>query len=82
MNSFNSLDIEYLRPSRTIESVIVSNRVNSLIFFVYNYEGTSYRVFKNYFKLANFFKDKNEADYHFDTEEELDEFLSIVNLEK
>ncbi|MBA6152169.1 MULTISPECIES: hypothetical protein [Gelidibacter] len=80
MNTFKAVHTEYLRPSRTIETVLVSNEKLSQVFFVYNYEGNSFRVFKNHLDLILFFQDKAEADYEFGTELELDGFLGEVNL--
>ncbi|WP_163517239.1 hypothetical protein [Gelidibacter japonicus] len=80
MNTFTSLHTEYLRSSRTNETVLVSNKNLSQVFFIYNYEGNSFRVFKNHLDLILFFQDKAEADYEFGTEEELDGFLGEVNI--
>jgi hypothetical protein len=80
MNTFHTINTEYLRSSRTIETILVS-RVNlSKVFFVYNYEGNSYRVFQNHLGLINFFQDKTECDFHFNKETELDHFLSQVDI--
>lgn len=75
MNQLKTIKTEYLRPSRTIETVLVSNRKLSEVIFVYNYEGISFRVFESHLKLMDFFQDKCESDYHFSTENELDGFL-------
>jgi hypothetical protein len=80
MNHFRSLNTEYLRPSRTLETVIVSKENVSRIFFIYNYEGTSFRVFDNILNLINFFQNIAECDFHFTTEKELDHFLAEVEL--
>lgn len=79
MNAFECINVKYLHPSRTIETILVSNKFTSIIFYVYNYEGVSFRVFKSYSNLMNFFQDKKEEDYHFSTENELDKFLSEVS---
>ena len=80
MNQLQTIKIEYLRSSRTIETVLVINRKLSEVFFVYNYEGNSFRVFENHLKLVDFFQNKCESDYHFSTEDELDDFLSEFKL--
>ena len=80
MNQLQTIKTEYLRSSRTIETVLVINRKLSEVFFVYNYEGNSFRVFESHLKLVNFFQDKCESDYHFSTENELDDFLSEFKL--
>jgi hypothetical protein len=82
MNNFQTIETEYLRASRTIEAIIVSNNDSSKLFFIYNHEGNSYRVFQNLMNLANFFQDKAEADFNFSSEMELDCFFSEVKLPK
>lgn len=80
MNSFRCIHIEYLRSSRTIETIVVSKGSRSRVFWVYNYEGVSFRLFENHLGLINFFRDKSKKNYHFSTEEELDGFLANVDL--
>ncbi|WP_158651273.1 hypothetical protein [Pseudotamlana carrageenivorans] len=80
MNQFEVFHTEYLRPSRTIETVLVKNEYSSEVFFVYNYEGISFRVFKTHLGLINFFLDKLDSDFHFSSKNELDDFLSEVKL--
>lgn len=80
MNRIQTIDTEYLRASRTIEIVKVTNEKSSSDFFVYNYEGNSFRVFVNQLNLIKFFLNKSESDFHFDTENELDDFLYEIKL--
>ncbi|MCK0122980.1 hypothetical protein MWU76_01075 [Gelidibacter sp. F2691] len=80
MNTFKAVHTEYLRPSRTIETVLVSNQKLSQVFFVYNYEGNYFRVFKNHLDLILFFQDKAESDFEFGTEEALDYYLENLNI--
>jgi len=80
MNTLQTINTEYLIPSRTIETVLVSKEKLSQVFFIYNYEGNSFRVFENHLGLINFFQDKTESDTHFTTEIELDCFLSSVKI--
>lgn len=80
MNIFTTISTEYLRPSRTIETVLVSMGNFSKVFFVYNYEGNSFRLFESHLGLIHFFQGKNESDFHFSTENELDLFLSSVKI--
>lgn len=75
MNLFKTINTDYIRASRTIETILVSKNNLSKVFFVYNYEGNSFRVFENHLGLINFFQDKAESDFYFDTEIELDNFL-------
>lgn len=55
MNTFATINTEYIRASRTIETVLVSMGKFSKIFFVYNYEGVSFRLFKSHLDLIHFF---------------------------
>jgi hypothetical protein len=80
MNTLNQINTSYLRPSRTIETVLVSNGSTDKTFFIYNHEGNSFRVFEDHLNLINFFQDKAEESHHFTTEKELDHFLETVNL--
>ncbi|WP_299382462.1 hypothetical protein [uncultured Lacinutrix sp.] len=80
MNNFETINTEYLRASRTIETVIVSNENSSTLFFIYNYEGISFRVFKTHIDLIHFFLNKSEGIIHFDNENAVDDFLSEVKL--
>lgn len=80
MNTFATINTEYIRASRTIETVLVSMGKFSKIFFVYNYEGVSFRLFKSHLALIHFFQDKHENNLHFNTENELDFFLSSVKI--
>jgi len=80
MNKFQTINTEYLRASRTIETIIVSKDNISEVFFVYNYEGNSFRVFKNHLDLINFYQNKAKCNFHFNTEIELDNFLAKVTI--
>ena len=80
MNVFLYCHTEYLRPSRTIETVYMSDGSNINAFYIYNYEGYSFRVFEHLVSLISFFESGVADDYHFDTEEELDCFLERVSL--
>ncbi len=78
MNSIKTINTEYLRPSRTIDTVLVTRKDSNKVFFIYNYEGNSYRVFENHLNLIHFFQDKIESDFHFHSDNDLDLFLSGV----
>jgi len=80
MNTFISINTEYLRASRTIETVEVCNLKTKKIFYVYNYEGYSFRVFNNVLDLIQFFEVNSNEYLHFDTEEELDCYFSKLLL--
>ena len=81
MNTLSTTNtIYYTRSSRTIETILVSNAVNAKLFYVYNYEGSSFRVFETKKELSNFFNLNVESKFHFDREEEMDEFLMNVKI--
>lgn len=82
MNTFVSINTEYLCASRTIETVEVCNSITKKIFYVYNYEGYSFRVFNTIVDLIQFFELDFNAFLHFDTEEELDCYFSKLMLDK
>ncbi len=78
MNKFRSINTEYLRSSRTIETVEVCNSNTKKLFYVYNYEGNSFRIFDNVLNLIDFFEFNSNKYLHFDTEQELDNYFSKV----
>lgn len=80
MNSFKTIDTYYIRSSRTLETILVSDNEVDKTFYVYNYGCISYRVFNCIFSLINFFQDKKESDYHFNNENELDIFFANLDL--
>jgi len=80
MNTFKTINTAYLRASRTIETILVSRDNMTKVFFVYNYEGNSFRVFESHISLIHFFQEKSESEYHFSSEDEIDQFLSKVKI--
>ncbi len=80
MNTFKSINVEYIKASRSIETVLVSNKCLDQLFYIYNYEGNSYRVFESQVDLIHFFQERKESDFHFSSENELDDFLYSVKL--
>jgi hypothetical protein len=80
MNSVKNLDTDYLRSSRTIETILVSNSSAKKLFYIYNYEGYSFRVFESSSKLRDFFESDVESEIHFTNESELDYFFLYVTI--
>ncbi|WP_139956962.1 hypothetical protein [Flavicella sediminum] len=80
MNRIKTINTEYLRASRTIDIIEVSDKTTSTVFYIYNYEGYSFRVFTSHENLINFLLRKTESDVHFCTEHDLDEYLFGVKL--
>jgi hypothetical protein len=81
MNTYTSTDISYLRPSRTLETILLENRSEKKVIYVYNYEGVHFRVFNYITDILLFFKDEFEPEISFETEEALDIYLRSLNLE-
>jgi hypothetical protein len=80
MNNYRTLDINYLRSSRTVETVLVSNKKFEKLFFVYNFEGWYFRVFDSELGLTDFFMKDIESEICFEKETELDVFFQKVEL--
>mgnify|MGYP000252821830 CR=1 FL=1 len=79
MNTLSTTStIYYTCSSRTIETVLVSNAVTAKPFYVYNYEGYSFRVFETKKEVSNYFNLNVEAKFHFDREDEMDDYLMSV----
>lgn len=86
MNTFYIVETHYVTSSRTIETVLLScQKANSVerierIFYVYNYEGYLFTFFRSIVSLMDFFNGEGEDNIHFETEDELDAFLSGIDL--
>lgn len=78
MNTLTTLSNEYLRSDKSIDTVLVSNGHSNRIFYIYNYQGYSFKVFDSLIMLMEFFQDKFETVVHFEREEEVDAFLQEV----
>lgn len=75
MNSITLLDTDYLRPNRTIESILLSNKKCEKLVFVYNYEGVNFRLFLSVSQLIDFFNGDGEPSFEFEKENKLDQAL-------
>ena len=76
MNTLTSVNtIYYNRASITIETILVSNSIEAKPFYVYNYEGYSFRVFDSKKEVSNFFNLNVDSKLHFDNEVQLDDYL-------
>lgn len=76
MNTISQKTVDYLRGSRTIETIDLEGKN----VYVYNYEGIHFRLFLNVLALIQFFEKGTEPKYCFETETELDDFLLNCNL--
>ena len=81
MNTIETINTEYLRSSRTIETVEVCNSKRKKIFYIYNHEGYSFRVFNSVLDLIQFFEIDSYIFLHFDTEEKLDNYFLKLKLD-
>ena len=87
MNTLYNIETHYVPNSRTIETILLScQKANSVerierIFYVYNYEGYSFTFFSSVVSLMDFFNGEGGNYIHFEKEEELDAFLSEIDLE-
>lgn len=80
MNKIETIDTEYIRPNRTIETVLLKRNQSNKLVWVYNYKGIHYRVFENLIDVLHFFNNSFEPKYSFENEIELDNFLMKYNL--
>ena len=74
------LTTDYLRPSRTIETLLISNGKTEQTCYTYNYEGTHFRFFETVLELIAFWELGTEPNTSFDKEEEMDEYLLIKEI--
>lgn len=81
MNKFTAIDVSYLRPSRTLETILLENNGKKRVVYIYNYDGVHFRVFNFISDLLDFFNDEFEPEMSFETEEELNSYLANVNLD-
>lgn len=82
MNTFSTLNTEYIWGSKTIEIVLVSDSIFENLFYVYNYEGNSFSLFKTIISLIQFFEKGSNCDEHFETDNELDNYFSKIELQQ
>lgn len=80
MNQIHQNSCEYLTPNKTIEELLVFNDHSEEVFYLYNYKGTSFRLFSSKQKLDEFFDNTNDKAVHFQTEETLDDYLNHIQL--
>jgi len=78
MNTFKTIDTDYLRSDRSIETILIKNGQNEKVVWVYNFEGVFFRVFANFSELLNFFSNSSESKIYFENENELDQYFSKI----
>ncbi len=82
MNTITPIATDYLRGSRTIETVLVAQERKEQVFFIYNFEGISFRVFNGQVALLQFFQNGTEPAIHYTSEAAVDAFLETVVLDQ
>lgn len=75
MNKILPIATEYITPSRTIEILNLINQKGSKQVYIYNFDGNHFRFFDSLLKLIRFFETREEPEYSFSSEAELDAFL-------
>jgi hypothetical protein len=75
MNTILNSHTHYLRPSRTIETLLITNGKRQKTVYVYNYEGYHFRIFFSIQQITAFFDGHFEPPASFDDELSLDDFL-------
>ena len=78
INTINHCTVDYITPNKTIETVSFKN--TDKLLYIYNYQGTHFRVFTELLLLIRFFQYGEEPKYAFASDEELDEFISSYRL--
>jgi hypothetical protein len=80
MNTITTIDTEYLRANRSVDSVLVTNGNLCKTLWIYNFEGIHFRVFQNLVSVLNFIYYSQEPENSFTSESELDEFFMNCKL--
>ena len=78
-NAIIILDVSYIRPDRTVETILLKNGSNEHTCYIYNFEGIHYRFFKDLLSLIRFFDAREDTKYNFTEEDKLDDFLRNYN---
>jgi hypothetical protein len=81
MNTFQAIDISYLRSNRTVETILLRNPRSEKTIYVYNYEGWHFRIFESIGDVLSFFNEEFESTLSFENEKELETYLTNVDLE-
>jgi len=76
MNTYYAIDVAYLRPSKTIETILLDDGTQKAIVYVFNRDGIYYYCFSSILELIQYFDDVFECEVVF--EDELGEFLREV----
>ena len=80
MNEITNQKVFYFRTSRTLEIFFVTYEQKHKIFFLYNYEGIHYRLFKNKKEVRKFFNCEESQYLSFEDDEAVDFYLMNYNI--
>lgn len=80
MKSIITIDTEYLRSNRTIDTVLITEGSLNITLWIYNYEGIHFRVFYTLLSVFNFIQNSIEPENSFYSETDLDNFLLNFHL--
>ena len=80
MNNIVQMECEYLSPNRTVETLSITNNRKKKMLYIYNFQGNSFRLFKNKSQLNNFFRGIKSKYKNFDNEDKLDKALKSINI--
>ncbi len=81
MNKIISNEVFYIRPDKTIETLILNNTKTDKLFFIFNNQGLYFNVFHNIIELLKYLNNKISISEYFEDEDELDYFLSTYNIQ-
>jgi len=81
MNKYTAIDVSYMTPSKTIETILLEDGTRKKIIYVYNLDGIHFLVFNFIVNIIEFFNEEFEPEIIFETEDELSDFLTNLNLE-
>lgn len=73
MNKITQTSVHYIKPSRTIETIVIENL--DKVIYVYNYEGNHFRLFTKLIDLVNFFQFEKEPKLDFSNDIDLDDYI-------
>ena len=78
MNTYSAIHVDYLNPTRTFETILITNNHKERLLYVYNYEGYFFRIFTSISSFMNFIVNGIECDIYFESDSELDDYLENV----
>ena len=72
---FDMLDEFYITASRSVHCYLVNKKK---VIFIYNYEGTNYRLFRSLQEFVDFWLSDKEPKYSFESEEDGGEMDKVI----